>query len=128
MSHRLNLIYSFWGSSLIPSVVSKIDTNTLQPPSIGNEDVAGIMRTVLADFQNDTYVATLTGSMNCGPNNASLGILLYNGLTGDSGGPFNAVTTTMVGDAWGGATGTGRLPALPSVSMVLVTASNVTGG
>lgn len=101
-------------------------SNTYALRSVGNEDVAGIMRTALIDFQDDGHVATLTGSMTCGPNNASIGILVYNGMTGDSGGPFNASTTTMIGDAWSRVTGTGKPPALPSATMLVP--SNVTLG
>lgn len=86
-------------------------------PSVGNDDVATIMATVLDNFQKDGYVATVTGNMTCGPDNATLGLLLYNGLTGGSGGPVNASITTMMGDAWGGASGTGKAPALPSVTV-----------
>lgn len=84
------------------------------------------MRMALVNFQKDGHVATVTGNMTCGPDNATLGVLIYNGLTGGSGGPVNASTTTMMGDAWGGATGTGKAPALPSVTMQAP--SNVTLG
>lgn len=80
------------------------------------------MRVALKDFQDhDGHVATLTGGMYCGPNNASVGLLVYNGMTGGVGGPVvNASTTTMIGDAWSRATGTGRPPPLPSVSRLPV--------
>ncbi|KUI53586.1 hypothetical protein VP1G_00884 [Cytospora mali] len=84
---------------------------------VGNGDVATVMRIALANFKHSEHVATVTGNMTCGPNKATLGVLIYNGLAGDSGGPVNASSTTMMGDSWGGATGTGAAPALPSVTV-----------
>ncbi|KUI69607.1 hypothetical protein VM1G_05547 [Cytospora mali] len=99
------------------AVSHAVTNNSSDYAIVGNEDVATIMRTALANFQHDKHVATVTGNMTCGPNNATLGVLIYNGLKGDSGGPVNASSTTMMGDAWGGATGTGAPPALPSATV-----------
>ncbi|ROW02997.1 hypothetical protein VMCG_05750 [Cytospora schulzeri] len=102
------------------AVSHAVTKNSSDYAVIGNDDVAAIMKLALANFQHDGHVATVTGNMTCGPNNANIGILVYNGLMGGADGvPVNAGTTTMLGDAWGGATGTGRAPALPSVTMTL---------
>ncbi|KAK7728884.1 hypothetical protein SLS53_009347 [Cytospora paraplurivora] len=90
--------------------------NTSDYAAVGNEDIAIILSMVLANFQDDGRLPTVTGNITCGRNDTSLNLLIYNGLTGGSGGPVLASTTTMLGYAWSNATRTGTVPALPSVS------------
>lgn len=95
--------------------------------SVGNEDIAVILRMAMADFQEDGRLPTVTGNITCGRNDTSLGLIIYNGLTGGSGGPVSASTTTMLGYAWSNATRTATVPALPSVTELSSMSSPATG-
>ncbi|ROV89358.1 hypothetical protein VPNG_10131 [Cytospora leucostoma] len=93
-----------------------VTQNTSDYAVVGNQDVAIILSMALANFQDDGYLPTVAGNITCGRNDVSLNLLIYNGLTGGSGGPVNASTTTMLGYAWSNATRTSTVPALPSVT------------
>lgn len=87
------------------------------------------MAAVLAQFQVDGSVPTISGRFVCGPNRAPLDFLVYNGHSGWSGKPqfangianftVNATATAMQGPDIGGGhyTRSSDPPLLPSVTI-----------
>lgn len=84
--------------------------------SIGNDDVVTAIVEAIGAASATGNITGSSGTFTCGPNNATLSLLIYNGLNGYNSSYASAPIVNMFGDTSGMASVNTSAPKIPGMA------------